>query len=600
MNFRFLRHPLVVFLGCILSSCSYTPEEDFYKEIKVIDPNDFIISLDSNNTEDTIYLEGPMQFSYSIGNGNGDVKEVRILLNNSLIKSLRGKSGSFIISPTETGIYELRIEFVSTSGSGSLADQVGAEIVQVWKSWTIKAYIETPPLAPKITTSIVNGYSVITWTPYTKTKFVNYRIEIKDLVSVYITDPQITTLIDSSYAGVHNRTYRVYTQNEAGITGSNEIELIGFNNLAIQASFNSVDSTIKVKVPKPIYYGAFQSYSIKEDEVEIGQLTNPNQEEFVFKASKVGLNYTLNISVLFNPKRPASTSAYGYAQLKTSIPTQKFSRTIQQFTYSNELNSIIGFWGSGNEGELFKIDPSTFAITDSMEIFNGPGYYIPYNGLFAYYSNPSQLTQLNLITHEEKSINAITTTYGSGPSLITASEQQIVSYSWFGPGDRITYYGRVYDMASNQTIWQMSRSNASIPYTISDDGQFVRDIDNKIYKIANGSLSLVGTLSFSGSWLGFRKDLCEEILIQSGNTIRIYDANSLTMKRVMSVSHPSSAFVTYDVATKNLIFNNLVGRKLYSVNIDTGSTKEFNVYLWGYSFINGTIIMNSKDYLKLF
>lgn len=53
--------------------CTYTPEEEFFKEIEQLDGKNFSISLDSYDEKDIIFLEGPAEFTYNIGSGNGDV-----------------------------------------------------------------------------------------------------------------------------------------------------------------------------------------------------------------------------------------------------------------------------------------------------------------------------------------------------------------------------------------------------------------------------------------------------------------------------------------------------------------------------------------------
>jgi hypothetical protein len=607
MNFGFLRLLLVVLSCCIAGSCTYTPDENFYKKIEEVNPENFTISLDSYGA-DTIFLTGPRKFEYSLGSGNGRIRETRVLLNNTLLPITTGTqtSGAFTVTPT-TGVYELRIEFVSSSGTGSMAEQASAEMVEVWKKWIIKAYVETPPENPKITTSVINGYSVIEWPRYTKTMFVQYRVDLGDgRTPLTITDPDITRVVDSAYTGRDDRTYRVYVDNQVG-TGS-DAAFIKFHSVTVDATFNPTDSMVTVIVPKVVYYGAFKSYSILEDGAEAGLPADLDQSTYTFKAKTAGINSTASIFIQFNPKLPVSHPLLGLKTLDTSVPLKKFPRVIQKFSYSKELNSVIGFASSGTStGKLFRIDQSTFALTDSIEIYDGPGFYVPYNGVYAYYAIPKKLTQVNLLTHAEKSIDAITSTFGSGPSSITASEPQIVSYGWFGPGagNTIIYYTRLYDMATDQPITETQQTGSTITYTISDDAKFIRTADNQIYKLNGGVLTLTGILPPGVSWLGFRKDLCEEILTRSGVRIYVYDANSLELKRVMQVLPPSSTgtpqFHSYDVATKNLVFYNSAAHKLYTVNIDNGTTKEFNVNITtSFAFINGAIILNSKEYIKVY
>ena len=295
--------------------------------------------------------------------------------------------------------------------------------------------------------------------------------------------------------------------------------------------------------------------------------------------------------------------AHGSKTVQTTISTQRFSRPVLRFTYSNQLGSVMGFWNtSGNDdAKLFRMNPATFAITDTVQIFNGPGYHIPYNGAYAYYSEPKQLMQVNLLTHQKKGIDAIISTFGSGPGNIRGSSSQLVSYGWFGPGSGSTpvyYYTRIYNMATNASI-SLYMQTSPVTYAISDDGNYVILFNREIYRITGSPITLIGNLTYTGAWVGFRQDNCEEALSVSGNTVYVYDVSTRALKRTISAP-AGSLLITYDVPTQRLIYNNTSAKKLYSVHIETGTTKEFNVDLFTFNFMNGAIILNSQEYIKLY
>jgi|GEM_PF-2717078 len=603
MRLRLLGGLLAAGLSVLLSFCVYVPDEDFVKKIEDVDPESFTISLGKYDNLDTIYVEGPVTFFYNLGSGLGVVQEVRIYYNDHLSQTLTEPAGTFGIVPS-TGIYRMRVEFVSTSGSGSLADQAGGELVQVWREYVIKAFVETLPDVPVITTSVVNGYSVISWPSYTRTKFKNYRIEVDNIPVKYITDPEITTWTDSTYTGINTRTYSVFVENEVGITYAS-VTRSGNPNLTIDASFNPADSMITVRFPKQTFYGVFASYDIKENGLNTGQVTDPNRTSYSFKSSNIGINFSSVIDVYYYP-RGSIMPALGSKTINTSIGvTSRFPRPILKFGYNKDLNSIIGFWNSGtnNEnGKLFRINPGTFTITDSVSIYNGPGYHIPYGGEFAYYSRPKQLVQVSLINKAEKAIDAITSTYGSGPSVIRGSENQLVSYTWFGPpptGTGVRYYTRVYNFATGVELSLIALNPSLISYSVSDDGQFVMALEHEVYRVSTSTIIKKGNIGITGTTIGYRPDKSEELMTISGNTIYIFNLNTMNLNR--SIAAPGgSTFVTYDVMTKYLVFNNVDAKKIYCIHIDTGERKEFNASLSGFSFINGTLILNSRNFIKLF
>ncbi|MTI19698.1 hypothetical protein E1176_01560, partial [Fulvivirga sp. RKSG066] len=574
MILQALRVFILFFLIGILTLCTYTPEEEFFNEIEQFDEQSLSISLDSYNESDTIYLEGPAEFKYNV-ESDGEILEVIILLNNSKIATGKN-SGVFAVVP-HTGIYHLEIRFISSTGTGSLADKVGAENIQVWKTWIIKAYVETIPEKPVVSTTMENGYSVLRWTPYNKTKFEHYAIQVDGEEKKYIMNPETTTWVDSTYLGYHNRKYTVYTTNLIG-TSRSSVELTGDENLIISSTFNPADSLVELEVSKPIYFGPFKSYSIYENGQLIGQIENVDNTTFSFKSRQVGINYTSNVSVWLNAKLKQGIGG-SRTVLNTSVVLQNLPRDIEEFAFNNELQTIIGYWSHLSEGKFFKLNPNNLEMTDSIEVNNGPGYHVSYDGQNIYYSDASQLVEMNLITYNESRLDAITTEYGSGPSNIMSSQNRIVCYDWFGPGDRITFYSRIFNLTTNKEIAFMSKDNEQVNYTISDDGNYVKNQDNDIYKIIDDNLLLIGRLNYTGRWLGFRQDASEEMLTIDNYydpAIRIYDVNSLEEKRSVRPSVSDSKFITYDVASKSLIFMNYGLKKLYRIDIDNGTEEQFN------------------------
>lgn len=605
---RFARNiPRFFVLLIILSplgwyGCTFAPEEDFFNEIKPIDSTRFTISLNEFDDLDTIYLEGPATFTYSLSCGSGQLQQVRVLLNGYVMETLSQPSGSFTINPS-TGIFPMRLEFISTTGSGSLIDQAGGEHVQVWKEWTIKAYVETPPEKPVITQSIENGYLTIRWTPYTRTKFIRYHLQRENGTSLYFTDPTITSWVDSTYTGFFTRRYWVNVETQVG-TSSDAITATGNGNLAVQASFRLEDSTISITFPKPKYWGTFKEHTIKQRETVITRITDPEATTYSFKTDEVGLNYSTIVQFSTLSKAPAIVDAHWSGALSTTVPTLPFPRVVENFSYNTDLNAIMASASVSGMTRLFQINPETLTFTDSVDIYQGPGYHVPYRGQHVYYSQPKELVQRNLVTGVEQRINAIITPSGSGPSVIRGSGAQIASYAWFGPpssGTGVNYYSRVYNMATGKQLAYASAFNTQMRYAISDDGNYATLNNIERFRVGANELTQIGHLGVAGTWLGFRLDKCEEMLSVSGSTVYVYSSETGLQLRAITAP-PFSSLVTYDVVTKYLIFNNQTNRKFYSIHIDTGEQREANINLGGNGFtvINDNLIINSRQYLKLF
>ncbi|MGC4023182.1 MAG: hypothetical protein QM734_15185 [Cyclobacteriaceae bacterium] len=159
---------LVIILG-FAAACTYSPNEKYVSPIKQKLPN-ATITLNNYNSQDTIYIYQAADFQFNISAANITITEVDVFLSGVTVFSTSSATGgTFSISGNnlKTGTYELKVQFKSNSGSGSLADVSGAEQVQVWKSWTLKIDVD-PPAKPILQKSIENGFLKISWTPFKK------------------------------------------------------------------------------------------------------------------------------------------------------------------------------------------------------------------------------------------------------------------------------------------------------------------------------------------------------------------------------------------------------------------------------------------------
>jgi hypothetical protein len=595
---------LVTFVVLIATvfACTYSPDSEFINPIEPPQPSDFSISLNNIDEGDTITLYGPGNFSYNINSAKGKVETVRITLGDKYVGQGNGNTGSFTINypALQTGTWELKLGVISSSGNGSLADKMNVEKVELWKKWIVKIDVD-PPTSRGLTLTVENGYQVLRWTPYDKKNFVGYKLIVSypGLSREFdFDDPKTSLWIDSAYVGFYQAKYQFYVTNSVSTLLQ---ERIVAETLDFDVSYNAFDSSVTLSLPKPKFYGAFGRYEIGENGIARMQIENHNQTNVTFKLLTVGFNYTANLSLGIFSKDPDHPNGFANKGVDKLVVPRKFYQPFKSYHYNVERNVIAAFRESGTTGQIVLLNPTTMVPLDSVNIHNGPSYSIPYRGNFVYYSRPKDLVQVNLITHEEKSFPAITTTFGSGPSQITAANGEVVSYGWFGPAPTtgVIYYGRVFDMESGQTIYTYESPSGPYNHILSCDGIFLCSNILNIYRITGLTTNLTGKLTTTGKLIGFRDDRTDEIMSASGHRVYIYDANTLSLKRIVAAP-VGSTFQTYDVIKGKLVFNDASAGKIYVVDIEDAETRAYNAFTGNFAMLNGILFTSQGEYIKLY
>jgi hypothetical protein len=200
---------LVLILLCfiMLSGCLFQPDmDDNFNEIdSEIFVAPFEITLDQ--AADTIPVFFATDFSFSISNLDPSLQyDVRIFSDLLSGVSIYNKlSGVFNYSPPDlTGYDVLHLQVVIKSGTGSLADKLGAENIVFEQSWVL--HVDTNPPDETVITSIKadDGSLRIEWPKYKRINFKNYRVnKIKEneYYSYVITDPDSSFFYDKSFVG---------------------------------------------------------------------------------------------------------------------------------------------------------------------------------------------------------------------------------------------------------------------------------------------------------------------------------------------------------------------------------------------------------------
>lgn len=198
---------LVIF---IYSSCVYTLEDVRKTEVSP-QPTVSPPSIELDFEGDTLLILHPTVINYDLTSQNYKWVNVDVFYGEELIFTSEELEDSFTLgNKSMYEINKLKFQVITNSGTGSLADEVGAEAVLFEKEWIVT--IDTAPAEPMKFTNIFNDNGVlrIEWEKYSRNNFKSYNIYLEnDTYSYYstcprqyiITDINTTYLVDKIHVG---------------------------------------------------------------------------------------------------------------------------------------------------------------------------------------------------------------------------------------------------------------------------------------------------------------------------------------------------------------------------------------------------------------
>lgn len=567
----------------ILLGCTYEPDEVFSQEIA--EPEHRItFSLTEHDEKDTIYLFGPASFTFNLGINPGKIEVVNVDLDEYRILTSPRASNSFSIDNhlLKTGTYELKIQFTSNSGSGSLLDAVGGEKVQVWRKWILKIDVAPPP-RPLLTLSNEDGFLKLNWTPYTKPNFVKYTLFIarsfEPSKTITITDPSQTSWIDSAYVGGREVYYTLQTY--AVGTASNSI---GRNDkLGLTVDYGTADSTVTIRWNKTLFPRALENYEIYENNV-LRQVITSADTTVTWKLNVVW-NKDSEIRVKYKPKYGSYSPEYSRIIPSLAI-LPRLHVGFEDLYYSSTLNAIIAHRNS--HVVLFNL-----ALQPTDSVLASSPFFAPYSGPYVYFRRGGGVARYNLLTDEEVSVATF-----SIPENIQGTENGVVSYTY---SLSYEWRSRVYDYDSDSFIEQSAAPGHTSEWInpfISTKGTFLFfPTSHQVHEVNGSTVSFLGTVHDGYAFQGFRPDNDHEMIVDGS----IYDSQTLQWKRHLTPSGGDYHFLDYDPATGYAIFGDTGTVGIHAVHVETLAVKVIPAFCNGqYRLVAGYLFDKDYNYIKVF
>ncbi|MBI3220865.1 MAG: hypothetical protein HYZ44_15225 [Bacteroidetes bacterium] len=592
-------------MAVLLGSCYFSQDQTYFKEVEQKIPVSSI-SLNGYNNNDTIYLYSNIGFNYNITLGAGNLEKVSALLAGKEVFSSNQSSGQFYLSyPTiNTGVYELKVQFVSSSTTGSLASIAGVEKYQIWRKWILKVDLDPPP-KPEIIFSDINGFLNLSWKAHDKPNFVSYTIIKDDSKSkkyIVINDRKKTVFIDSAFVGGYrnNITYSLIIQTTLYPQPYFYSDLYYKNfDLEPKFSFSQKDSVGMFNFTPTPYYGALKAYRMVFNNSEI-DLSKSDLNGVI--AAKVPILFGCQNKVGFRVHSKYDLSNNEVINIDTD-PIVKFDvlegyKDGMWLQYNPTIDKHIGYYYPNlyfydlNFNLLEKRDLSKLELSL---------VYFPYSGNYVYHKSDLTHGYYDFVNDKVE-----LTTSSRAFQYFRGTANGLVNYSTdLGKSNGFwTYTTAVQDFRNSQSVYSRivvspKQLSTSVYCIVSDDGKYILNEKKEIYEVVGNNVNLLGTLPFSSREAEFRKDRNNEVVIVKSSSIDIYDVRIPGLSRSISLPKPSyGAF--YDPATTSYLFYNYTSGEGYIFNIETSSVKWIKICPYGYyKLINGYLFDSSGNYMKV-
>jgi hypothetical protein len=255
----------------LLSACTYPLEEENFVTLSK-EPQAAVSRMDLLNVADTFQLFARSTLlHYKLAVENADTLEVHVYVDNRWQASVPSASGSFTVRAADfdDGYHRLRVLAVTNSGTGSLADQLGAEHVKWEKNWVF--LLEKKPALPLAIRDIYpqDGRLMVEWetSEHLTEKEVIFRLKQPPWTewSYLVSDPSKTSLADSHYVGgeieVSLRNISINPEHNSPTTTSTA----HFSPPEIQDFSSNGYGHLEVAWSKPVFYQNAGQYQIYHD-----------------------------------------------------------------------------------------------------------------------------------------------------------------------------------------------------------------------------------------------------------------------------------------------------------------------------------------------
>ena len=359
--------------------------------------DDISIEVSLENNTDTLIIYGKKSIVFNYDFGGRKLLEGEIFIDNNSIHPFFGTPLEIDANDYEYGYHLLKLEIEIESGTGSLANKLEAEVLELQIEKVIfidNLDIPTPEI---VKTEIENGYLKYYWNKYQGTFFESYSNEVR----YDITNINDTSQVIPYYAGGEISFSIDYHAKDQRTRAS--YQYCDSLNINTQVQGN----TLSIIWDQSPYYNAFESYRVRGRnsfnspsnfdiiQTDVGQssydvLLNRFPYKWVIDAWAnhipiVNETIVSSTSLSFPEALPGFSKAISNSYEEIFILANDVSgkNILSKFNVNDRklIGQVKGlvdissngkniFWKGGNQ--IHKIDPITFSIVESHSILDNP------------------------------------------------------------------------------------------------------------------------------------------------------------------------------------------------------------------------------------
>ncbi|WP_435262634.1 hypothetical protein [Tenacibaculum sp. nBUS_03] len=598
---------LLIFL--LFISCSYNFSSDSFQDLEIPNTSENSINLINFNDLDIINIETRIDYLFEAA-PNQYVIDSKVYLDGEEIGvDWQSNKGSFNLLPSRyvDGTHEIRVQLFFTSGSGSLKDQSGLEILE--KNQIFKFIVKRNPAEPpKINeVKMENGSVRVKWSIPVNKNFKEAFLSLKykySEIRIPLSENELDsgTYLDTYtilFTGNSNKfQYDQYSQVDYSIVYSSEfndsygskITLVDDPELfKFKIGYNN-NVTYKIVWSEHPFYGNFTSFKygdlvdfssrggehiINEPYIigknyssaivirEDGRYLPYNYYEMELDENSFGLfnfNHLFSEGIIYNP---SNQNYYAIVVENKS----GFNYIYYIYEYSNDMNFI-------RKREL-GLEPLTGYTGIYLDPISNNIYLDTYKNSYLIDKNNLEVIEkyspINNLFDDQIFRNNILKIYNSSPRKLTLTD------------------------VSTGNIFFNSNNVLDSGY-LSRDGKYIHirtNVENAIYKIENNTLQKVYDLSpnfYYNDNIFFENDILYYVLL---NEIFIVDLNTKNTKSfTFGTAHGDSIKIKVDTVGENILLTQNSFCGIYDMN--TNQIKTFTYE--NNKSISGLFNSEDRDY----
>lgn len=573
----------LIILLVILSigACEYKPEGSF---TRIVNPENETpdLSVDFNLDQDTNYLLWSTELEVNWEIRNKELLGFKLYIDDKEVHIGSYSDHDFDITLekdlvdgfSENGLYHLKFELYTNSGTGSIADLAGGEgyIYTVQRYLFMTDEVEKPHF---LSVQKKDGSLELEWKKFKGIYFYSYDVikqKVNPVVSkgfyyASIDDRETTSMFDKAYVGEPVRFY-VQTRFRGGHFSTDTIELS--NSIPqIQSETLNDENSIKYSWNKTAYYNNFGGYRLSIDDTdgppytyqELITLTDVADTVYSLYHPKIGVDIAMLLTVVPKYENPFFEDLWTRNKLFSTTVTNRLG---SEFPEYNIIYTPIGHteyfkrWGEPKIN-TFNTKNQTFGTIASS--YNYSDFAVSSNAkyLISTTSMPSvEIRNLQTNTHELIPFEQLDCE--SKPSSVSISDNKIAVLN---PINGL----KIWDL---ENMTQVAETQISYygPLVISPDGSFLIRQEN-LGEIVDGTVNWVLDGQFQNQdilHLEFIPDASRKVVICTHNNVNIVNCETLEtessfpvdIQRIMNIDFNRSAllFHTSDDYLKILDLNN--------------------------------------------